>query len=258
MTGGPNRKLVRLVSESTFPHRGEAERWLPVTGFEGLYEVSDLGRVRSLPRQTVKGVMGGRVLKPSTTGPGYFFVSLHRSNIPTARTVHRLVLEAFVGPCPAGMEACHGRGGQLDNRLANLTWGTKEKNNGPDKVRDGTIQQGEQHWYAKLTDAVVEQCRRRNAAGETHAELAREFGMSLGAMRRAIIGECWDHVREAAVPSKDGLGENHGNAKLSNTDVIEIRRQHAAGESNRVIALHFGVARTTIAGITNGSQRRHG
>lgn len=107
------------------------ERWLPVKYYVGLYEVSDLGRVRSLVRGTKRGKRGGRVLKPVPTPPGYLYVllskppNLKRRNL----SLHRLVLEAFVGPCPDGMEARHFPDNDPANcKLVNLSWGTRSQN----------------------------------------------------------------------------------------------------------------------------------
>ena len=83
-----------------------SERWLPVPGFEGLYEVSDEGRVRCLPRHRVRG----GVLRPSAAGKGYLKVQLVHKQRHAHRYVHELVLTTFVGPRPPGMEVAHGNG----------------------------------------------------------------------------------------------------------------------------------------------------
>jgi hypothetical protein len=115
---------------------GEAmtERWLPVVGFEGFYEVSDLGRVRGVDR-IVKAKLGsqrrqrGIILRPGLSGTGYWMVRLTKDAIGRSYAVHRLVLEAFAGPCPDDMEGCHNNGDRLDNRLVNLRWDTDRANN---------------------------------------------------------------------------------------------------------------------------------
>jgi hypothetical protein len=178
-----------------------SERWLPVVGYEGLYEVSDLGRVRSLPRQTARGILGGRVLKPQPNTGGYLMVRTSRQSKCPTRLVHRLVLEAFVGPCPDGMETLHGPGGKLDNRLVNIRWGTPVENQ-RDMIRDGTVpdRHGERNSRAKLTWAIVLECRRRGADGESHRALAREFGVTRSVMWRALKGESWHSAQPIQPP----------------------------------------------------------
>lgn len=115
------------------------EIWNPIPGID-FYEVSNLGRVRSLDRIIKRGkgegLQKGRVLKPQLTGtPGKQYHKVRIAGVE--RLVHRLVLEAFVGPCPPGMETCHGNGNRLDNRLNNLRWDTSS-NNERDKLQHGT------------------------------------------------------------------------------------------------------------------------
>lgn len=118
-----------------------SEIWLPVPGFEGRYEVSDLGRVRSLDhrvRLVVRGIetqrrVSGRILRPGPTRSGHVSVAIGKGN---SRLVHQLVLEAFEGPCPAGLEVLHRNHVPSDNRLANLTYGTRSENIKMD-YRDG-------------------------------------------------------------------------------------------------------------------------
>lgn len=124
------------------------EQWRPVVGYEGLYEVSDLGHVRSLDR-TVRspnrwgGVTEyrrpGRVLAPKHKTVGthrYAIVTLSRDGVPTTRSVHVLVLEAWVSPRPAGAWGRHGPAGLGDNGRVNLSWGTPAEN-AQDRIRDG-------------------------------------------------------------------------------------------------------------------------
>ena len=124
----------------------DLEIWKPVPGYEGLYEVSSHGRVRSLDRrERITGPKAGfrwrrgRMIRlftmPST---GYLCVRLSRDGKVATRSVHSLVLEAFAGLCPPGQEACHGPGGQQDNRWPeNLRWGTRSENT-LDQIAQGT------------------------------------------------------------------------------------------------------------------------
>lgn len=110
-----------------------SERWLPVPGWEGLYEVSDMGRVRSLARPFVYNngnriTRPGRVLRGRRMRRGHLRVALCGPGRREDHLIHRLVLAAFVGPCPAGKEGCHNNGISDDNRLLNLRWDTRQAN----------------------------------------------------------------------------------------------------------------------------------
>jgi hypothetical protein len=113
------------------------EKWKPVVGHEGQYEVSDHGRVRSVGR-IVCGKRGsqrfvqGLVLSHGVD-QGYHKVALAGAS----RKVHRLVLEAFIGPAGLGEVGCHNNGNPSDNRLSNLRWDSRSANN-RDRVLHGT------------------------------------------------------------------------------------------------------------------------
>jgi hypothetical protein len=118
------------------------ENWKPIPGWGDLYEVSDLGRIRSVRR---KGSKGG-VLKTPITTSGYPEVNLCRDGKVTHFQAHYLVVLAFHGERPSGMECRHLNGDRSDNRAANLAWGTSSENN-RDRVRHGT-------WTNKFVDAT--------------------------------------------------------------------------------------------------------
>lgn len=129
----------------------EAERWRPVLGFEGLYEVSDQGRVRSLDRVIMQTgaansyVHEGRLLKQQVGKNGYPSVTLSRSGEKRLRTVHTLVAEAFIGARPyASAHARHLNDVKTDNRSVNLEWGSTSDNM-HDRTRNGI------HWNANKT-----------------------------------------------------------------------------------------------------------
>lgn len=112
------------------------EQWRSVPGFVGLYEVSDQGNVRSLARSLSTDRIGkggrrsvrARILS-QTLGSRYAAVSLSAGGSVKTALVHRLVLEAFVGPCPDGMLCRHFPDrDRHNNRLNNLSWGTPTEN----------------------------------------------------------------------------------------------------------------------------------
>lgn len=114
------------------------EQWRAVVGYEGYYEVSDQGRVRSLPRKDRLGRdRPGIVLKLQADRDGYPYFLASRGTQKMIR-VHRAVLNAFVGPAPAGAAmGLHADGNPANNVLSNLRWGT-DSDNQRDAVKHGT------------------------------------------------------------------------------------------------------------------------
>jgi hypothetical protein len=126
------------------------ERWLPIAGYEGLYEISDHGRIRSLDRVMRDGRRHkGKLLKTTMAGDR-LNVSLSRDGVKRTLHVHRGVLDTFVGPCPDGMECCHNDGDPGNCAVSNLRWDTHSANIF-DQVKHGT------HRNARKTH-----CKRRH------------------------------------------------------------------------------------------------
>lgn len=123
------------------------EEWRPISGYSG-YEVSSLGRVRSLARADAAGNrIKERILKPRLHTGGYLRVQLSAGKSRDF-FIHRLVLDAFEGPCPAGKEGCHNDGSRQNNAISNLRWGTRLQNMA-DKKLHGTEQLGAKHWMVR-------------------------------------------------------------------------------------------------------------
>lgn len=116
----------------------EAEQWKPVVGYEGLYEVSDMGRVRGVDRIDSAGRhRPGVVLHQARKPNGRMQVRLSRHGRGGSVLVHRLVARAFHGQPAPGMEVRHLDGDTANNQAANLRWGTSSENK-LDAVRHGT------------------------------------------------------------------------------------------------------------------------
>jgi hypothetical protein len=172
------------------------ERWLPVPGYEGFYEVSDRGRIKSLARvvRRKNGVtlsIPERILKPVAFRTGHLLVSLARDGEYKQRPVHRLVLQAFVGPCPDGLEACHGDGDPANNRLKNLRWDTRASNIA-DRLDHGAHQLGERNPQAKLTEADVLAIR---ADPRPQRKIAADYGVN-----RTVVSRIKGRKRWAWLP----------------------------------------------------------
>lgn len=122
------------------------EQWRPVVAYEGWYEVSDFGRVRSVNRVVTDcrgrdlhliGKLRALTWSTARSGKGYYTVTLSKDQTTRTRYVHQLVIEAFIGPPPLGMECLHGTNGSNDNHLSNLRYGTRQENL-QERERDGT------------------------------------------------------------------------------------------------------------------------
>lgn len=155
------------------------------------YEVSDDGQVRNIKT--------GKMLKLQPCGKyGRLQVCLYKNGKGRWFLIHRLVLTAFVGPCPKGMEACHNNGNASDNRVANLRWDT-HKNNGKDLIKHGTcfIARGSKNGMAKLTDDQVKEIRARykyRSRDSNSRTLSKEFKVSFGEICDIVNNKLWKHV----------------------------------------------------------------
>ncbi len=101
------------------------ELWRPAIGYEHRYEVSDRGNVRSINHWDGRRNVAGRGLKPGSSKSGHVSVSLGRGN---SKTVHSLVMSAFIGPRPSGADILHLNHLPMDNRLCNLRYGSRSEN----------------------------------------------------------------------------------------------------------------------------------
>lgn len=174
------------------------ERWLPVVGYRGFYEVSNQGRVRSVDRRIVRSDgkiknFRGHALAPYISSRGYATVDLCRGSRKKHSLVHVLVAAAFIGRCPDGQEVRHGPNGKLDNRPSELCYGTRSQNV-RDRTRDGQDNRGERSGHAKLTTGAVLAIRARYAAGEHQVTLASEFGVTFQNISLIVRRKSWAHI----------------------------------------------------------------
>ena len=161
------------------------EEWRDVVGYEGLYQVSSLGRVKSLARSyhaPRKGTMAlipipERMLSRVVGKVGYFTVGLSRLGKTKTVYVHQLVCEAWHGPRPTGHDVAHSDGDKLNCAPQNLRWATRRENL-LDKARHGTQPRGNDLWFTKIPDAVVREIRRDKDKSVT--QWARELGVCHG------------------------------------------------------------------------------
>ncbi len=112
------------------------EIWKNIPNYEGLYQISDCGRIKRLHRDKKRRCGLFRILKHKIDRKGYYRIGLYKNKKRKDFLIHRLVLEAFNGPCPPKMESCHNDGNQENNSIGNLRWDT-HSNNMLDKTKHG-------------------------------------------------------------------------------------------------------------------------
>ncbi len=186
---------------------GTVERWRDVPTHKGLYRISDWGRVKSLSRfylrsgtRGVKAWIKGRLLRTRPGPEGYHLAALYdQDGVRTNPGVHRLVLLAFFGPCPDGMECRHLNGDPSNNYLDNLAWGTPLEQ-AADRVRHGnghreTARKGEDIPWSKFTERDIRRIRRQyNSRLMSQGQLAREYGVNQSYISRIVRRLVWSHV----------------------------------------------------------------
>lgn len=170
----------------------DEEQWRDVVGYEGKYRVSDGGRIEN--------VRSGRLLRGSPNSGGYVLVRLTaergRSRV---FYLHRLVCRAFNGPPPSPAHVVNHLSGQkLDCRAANLAWCTRAENCAHAAglgLLKGRLA-GSKNPNARLTESIVVEMRRRSSGGVSYSQMARENGVSVSTVYRAVVGRSWRLVRD--------------------------------------------------------------
>lgn len=145
------------------------EEWRDISGFEGRYQVSNLGRIKSL---TFRGNGEPKIMIPSRNYSGYHVITLGK--IRRQFKVHALVLEAFVGPRPSGYHACHNDSNKDNNQVSNLRWDSAKGN-----IQDRRRYVGEQNPNSKMSNEETAAAIKEIKSGLDKKILAKKYGVTV-------------------------------------------------------------------------------
>lgn len=176
------------------------ETWKPVLGYEGHYEVSDLGRVRSTDTRInlASGrtrVRKGRVLAEQWTNRRYASISLARDGETNGARVHRLAAVAFVENPNSADEVNHIDGDRRNNAASNLEWVTRAQNN--DHAISSGLKiavKGVAHGMARLSEETVLAIRAKHSQGTSMYRLAKNYGVSIQTISAIVNRRSWSHI----------------------------------------------------------------
>jgi len=169
------------------------EKWLPIDGFEGLYEISNLGRVKSCERVCGKKSrrIKEKILKGGAWGV-YLSITLCKEGVRFRKNIQWLVASAFIGPRPDGLEVCHNNSVHHDNSFENLRYDTRA-GNFSDKIKNGTSIRGEMHPKTKLTAIDVVYIRSMSGFC-SQQDVADYFDMTQSAIGKIMNRNTWGHI----------------------------------------------------------------
>lgn len=232
----------------------EKEHWKAVYG--GRYEVSSLGRVKRLKR--AKGTRKGKVLRTylkwtDTRERKYPVVAVSVGNGWTRQVfVHRLVAEAFIGPCPKGYVINHKDGNKLNNAVSNLEFLTVREN-ALHASKLGLLCHGEDHAGAKITEKDAVDIREAAVSGVSYRVLGGRYGLNRSTLHSIVHHKTWKHVG-GPKPSGKML---QNKAKLSEEEVRKIRYLYSEGIPLVRLCEMFGVTSGTIHPLVKGKTWKH-
>jgi hypothetical protein len=200
----------RVAAPSTRPTQQDElmnQSWHPVIGYEGLYEVSDLGNVRSVARLSVRRnnagpytlVLKEKLLNPGLNSRGYKTVSLYKEGRGWTVMVHKLVAQAFIGDRPEGHVIRHGKYGKAVNAVYNLSYGTCQDNS-DDMVKDGKSLKGAKHHKTNLSDADVLFIMRWPVYYGSKSYLRQKYNISKSILTDIRSGKTWQHLHPLVNP----------------------------------------------------------
>lgn len=201
----------------------------------------------------------GKALVPINNGNGYLYVNVRGGKRQKHAYIHRLVCEAFWGPCPEGMEAAHKDGNQSDCSAVNVAWKT-HRNNILDKQAHGTQTKGAAHHSALFTDDQVACIRQQYATNQANThKLSKQYGVTTSCIQKIIDGKSYT---TPDAPTLDKAmrrrGSRRSNAKLTDEGVRRIRIEYSQGGiTHHQLALKYQISTSGVTNVINRKIWRH-
>ena len=174
----------------------QTEIWKPIPGFPA-YDVSNHGRVRSYYTRGVCPEITSsplRILKNCKLNNGHYIIKLYKDGNIHRYLVHRLVMLAFVGPCPDGLEVCHNDGDPTNNHLDNLRYDTHSNN----------ISEAVWHGNRRFTPLDIVEARKERRAGATVTSLAKKYNVAFSTMSALCNGRTYKIIGGPLTRGKSG------------------------------------------------------
>jgi hypothetical protein len=164
------------------------ENWIDVLGLEDYYQISNLGNVKSKERIGIanygKRTYGGGLVKPFISTVGYPAVNLTYKGYRKQFHIHKLVLEAFIGKAPIGMEGCHNNGIKTDCRLENLRWDTRKNNHKDQEIHGTRARVGK-----KINQELANEIKDLN---EKVCQISKKYNLSVTQVWRIKNNKAWN------------------------------------------------------------------
>lgn len=203
------------VEVNPTPPATQSIEYCEIKGFPG-YRVGSDGSVWSCKNARWGFRSSWKKMKPTPIGRGmehgrcHYRVSLRVAGKKHDMLVHRLVLEAFIGPCPAGMEGCHFPDRDpSNNNLSNLRWGTRSENINDSKLHN-TFPLGESRHGAKRTEAEIRKIRMMSSGGARCCDIANAMRLHPAFVSEVLSGKRWKHVDRSRYLANETIQRERG------------------------------------------------
>ncbi|WOE29733.1 NUMOD4 motif-containing HNH endonuclease [Acinetobacter towneri] len=239
------------------------ENWKPISGFEGLYEISNQGRVKSLARPTnnpIRPFIFESILKPRVGKTGYLYLTLYKNGKQTTHKVHRLVASAFCDNQLSKPHVNHKNGNKLDNNAANLEWVTPSENS-LHAIETGLYAppSGELSSVSTITNKQADEIRHLILQDVSLKDISCKLKIPKHIVNSVRSGGAWASASPTELVKKCAEYKKpkqlYHSIKHPELLILDIISRLMAGNSVSSVARSTNLSRTYISLINNGKIR---